>query len=259
MEGRNSFYIQSIDRAVKIIDVVAQSGHNGVKLAAVAESVGLNIATAYRIIKNLLEANYLTTRPDNSYILGSELVRLGELAGSKNNLIVFSHPILEKAAAESGQTAYLAMPDVKEHTIHYVDKVAHKGNIQLSAGIGEHNYSHSTANGKILMSAYPEESIRGIFSRIGMPKMTDKTISSVDKYLKELEKVRELGYAVDLEENEPNVVCVAAPVYSASGGIIASMSLSGIVGITMHGDLGKNIELVKKYAGQLSEKLGYRK
>ena len=259
MEGKSTFYIQSIDRALKIIDVIAEKEPDGIRLSAIAETLGLNIATTYRILRNLVEASYVAVKGDNAYILGPAFVRLGELAGSESNFTAYIHPLMEEAAGACGQTVYIAMLDVKDHTVVYMDKVAHRGTIQLSSGIGDHNYVHSTANGKILMSAYPDATVASILKRIGMPRLTEHTICSPEAYLKELRKVREDGYATDLEENEANVVCVAAPVFNAKGKIIASMSLSGIVGITMNGNRDEAIELVRTYAARLSEKMGYKK
>ena len=258
MEGKSTFYIQSIDRALNIINTVAESGHEGIRLALIAEKLQLNIATCYRIIKNLMEAEYISVKTDNAYILGPAFVRLGEMAGAENNLRIYCRPILEEAAAASGQTVYLAKMETKEHTIYYVDKVPHKGAIQLSSGIGQHNHVHSTANGKILMSVYTDDVIEAILQRTGMPQQTMKTITDPKAYLEEIHRVRTLGYAVDLEENEANVVCVAAPIYNAGNKVIASISLSGIVGITMNGNIEHNIELIKEYAGKLSRELGHR-
>ncbi len=258
MVGKSSFYIQSIDRAVKIIDVIAEHEPDGVKLAVIAEALELNIATAYRIVKNLVEAQYVDTTRDNSYILGSALIRLGGLAGSNQSLANFCRPILEEAAEVSGQTVYISMEDVNDHTIYYVEKVAHRGPIQLSSGVGHHNYVHSTANGKVLMSVYPDSTVRDILKRIGMPKLTERTITDPEVYLEELARMRATGYALDLEENETNVVCAAAPVFNAKGKIIASMSLSGIVGITIDGNMQKYIDLILEYAARVSAKMGYR-
>ncbi len=259
MEGKSSFYIQSIDRALKIIDVIADHEPDGVKLAVIADKLELNIATTYRIVKNLVEAQYVDTTRDNSYILGAAFIRLGELVGGAHSLANFCRPILEEAAEVSGQTGYLSLEDVNDHTIYYVDKVAHRGPIQLSSGVGHHNYVHSTANGKVMMSAYPDSEVRDILKRIGMPKLTERTITDPEEYLEQLTRVREDGYALDLEENETNVICVAAPVFNAKGKIIASMSLSGIVGITIDGNMQKYIDLILEYAARVSAKMGYRR
>jgi len=228
MSVSDKFYIQSINRALLIVDIIAKSGDAGLSLTALAEKSGLPVSTVYRILENLISWQYILEDEFGFYKLGFELITLGSIAGNNINLKNIAHPHIAKLGELTRETVYLAVLDEDNACAIYIDKIESKGNIKLAAGIGSRNRIHSTANGKILVSGLKNERIRELLSTAGMPALTESTITDTDTFLDEIDKVRTQGYAIDDIENEPGVRCVAAPILDDKNRIVGSVSLSGI-------------------------------
>ncbi len=116
---------------------------------------------------------------------------------------------------------------------------------------------HSTAIGKVLISEMTDEEVLAILELRGMEKKSPKTITNQKRYLKELEKVRTYGFAVDDEENSPGVRCIASPVYDAQGKIAAALGTSDTIIRLDENQLPKIVEMVKKSALQISNLIGF--
>ncbi len=252
MQPDEKFYIQSVNRALSLISAIAKSGRNGATLSELARA-GLPVSTAYRILRNLVAWRYVAEQEDGRYVLGSELIRLGEIARNNTEIVAAAREHLRQLAYDSGQTVYMTALDLSANDIYYVEKVRSRGTIQLAADVGTRNYIHSTANGKVLVSGFSNQRIVEILEKSGMPALTEKTLTTRQAFIEEVESVRESGYALDLEENEKNVVCVASPVYGRDGRIVASISVSGIKNVTLTRDLDREISLVTRAAAVISE------
>lgn len=255
----DKFFIQSINRALTIVDAIAKSKDTGMTLTEISEKVDLHISTVYRILQNLTAWNYVKEEEDGRYILGFELITLGNIAKENVGLRSVAHPYLMELGELSKETIYLAILDEVNYTVMYIDKIDNKGNIRLAAGVGTRNQIHSTANGKILVSGFSDEKIKDILSNTGMKANTDHTITNPEKFISEIRKVREQGYAVDNLENEPGVACVAAPICDYRKKVIGSVSISGISSsVTPEAIENKYKMLVMEATGKISRELGFR-
>jgi len=256
----DKFYIQSINRALTIVDVIGKSSDAGLTLTTISNQTKLHISTVYRILQNLISWNYVKEGEGGIYTLGYELITLGNIAKENIGIRNVAHQFLEELGDSTKETIYLAILDEINDQVMYIDKIDSKGNIKLAAGIGSRNSIHSTANGKVLVSAYSDERIKSMLAASGMPTHTDSTITDVETYLNEVRKVREEGYAIDNLENEPGVRCVAAPIYDYRKKIIASISLSGISSaITLETIEDKYKQMVIETTEKISKELGFRK
>lgn len=254
MQPTDKLYIQSINRALSLVKAISE-GDGGLTLSELARP-DLPISTAYRILRNLVAWQYVEEREDGRYMLGSELMRLGNLAQKNIDIIGTAHKHLRALGVACEQTVYLAMLDISGYSIYYADKIPATGTIQLSAETGTRHPIHSTANGKVLVSSHTNDQIRAILSASGMVARTPKTITIPETFLKEVESMRKLGYAIDDEENEKNVVCIAAPVY-CNNEIAASISVSGIKNATMPADLKEITQMLQHTAKIVSELISY--
>ena len=254
MSPDDKFYIQSINRAMAITEEVARAGRDGTALMKISKQTELPPSTVYRILCNLQAWDYVI-EVDDKYRLGPNLMRLGNLANYSIDLVSIAHEELVRLGEITGQTVYMSRFDRHAMEICYIDKINAHGPIQLSSEIGSRNMLHATANGKIFMSALPEEEVRRILSSAGMPKLTDHTITDPDKYFRELKEVRSHGIAFDYEENEKNVYCVAAPVWDAYGSVAASISVSGVQSLCTEDEISKWCEMVADTADSLSSRL----
>lgn len=258
MSPNDKFYVQSINRALALVDTVAGHNRQGITATQLAEETGLPVCTVYRLVMNLLAWNYLAERDNGKYFLGFELSYLGDLVQRETHLVSLARPFLVELGLLTGQTIYLAVLDRNSGYIIYADKVISSGSIQLSAQIGSRNHIHSTANGKALVSGLPEAQVRELLRLSGLPPLTPATIIDPEQYLAEIERVRQQGYALDLEENEAKVVCIAAPIRNQDGEIIASVSISGVSGVTLTAEPREMASLAMETAGKVSRQLGYK-
>lgn len=257
MSSSDKFYIQSINRALKIVDIISKSGEAGLSLTSISSKAALPISTAYRIVENLVSWQYVQEDESGIYKLGLELITLGSIAGSSLDLKNTAHQYLAELGDLTMETIYLAVLDEDNANVMYIDKIDSKGNIKLAAGIGSRNPIHSTANGKILTSGLSNERIKELLSISGMPAKTDSTITDIDIFLDEINKTRAHGYAIDDIENEPGVRCIAAPVLDYKNKIIGSISLSGISSSVTHEIIEQKYKyLVRETAQKISKKLG---
>lgn len=222
------FRVQSIDRAFSIIDAVSVHAPEGITLTEIAAETGLHISTAYRIAQNLLCWQYLREGVDGRYQLGWQFLHLGSKLQTSTSLITVANPYLHALGNATGQTIYLTiLTDNGKHVL-YLDKVESKGAIQLISGVGTKNRVYSTAAGKALLSNWPPDRILALLQEFGMKPLTPKTITSPEVFLNEVKKTAERGYALDMGENENNVICIAAPIRDCLGNNIAAVSLSGV-------------------------------
>lgn len=260
LSSSDKFFIQSINRALTIIDVIAKSGQSGLTLTTISERIELPISTVYRILQNLVAWQYVKEDENGIYTLGFELITLGNIA--KNNIAIrnVSHRYIAELGDITGETVYLSILDESKAEVMYIDKIDSKGNIKLAAGIGSRNDIHTTANGKVLISQFSDEKIKSVLKKAGMPSHTEFTITDIDSFLEEINKVRTEGYAVDNLENEPGVRCVAAPILDYRKKIVGSISLSGVASTITLEDIEKKYKsLVMHTAEKVSNELGFRR
>ena len=129
----------------------------------------------------------------------------------------------------------------------------------MASRIGMRNYAHSCAVGKVLLAFLPDSEVEGIIAQKGLPRLTKHTIVRPRELKQHLAHVRTQGYAVDDEENEEGIRCVAAPVRNDRGEVVAAISISGpSVRLTEERVHGKLKKQGMKSALEISEKLGYK-
>jgi IclR family KDG regulon transcriptional repressor len=255
----DKFYIQSINRALSLVELIGKSGDEGISLTNLSKASGMAVSTVYRILCNLLSWQYVQEDENGRFRLGFELIALGNAASSSIELKSTAHPYLVELGNQTSETIYLAVLDEERADVMYIDKIESKGNIKLAAGIGSRNCIHSTANGKALVSGFTDDYIRKLISISGMPALTESTITNPEDLIKEINQVRLHGYAIDNIENEPGVRCVAAPIFDSRSRIAGSISLSGIsTSVTIELVEQKYKALIMQTAHDISRKMGYR-
>ena len=211
--------VQSVTRALDILEAIDGAGGE-LALIDIAAASGLPTPTIHRLVRTLVDRGYLRQLPDRRYALGSRLIPLGSTAltafGSR------SAPELRRLVSELGETANLATLDGDQ--VVYVGQVPSPHAMRMFTDLGRHVPAHCRATGKALLSQLPDEQIRTILRRTGMPAFTPCTITSPDELLTQLATVRERGWAVDEGELEEGVVCLAVPVPSSIASLAVSIS-----------------------------------
>jgi IclR family acetate operon transcriptional repressor len=212
--------VQTVTRAFELLDRIADNG-DPVTVSALATESGLPLPTVHRLLKTLVALGYVRQLPSRRYALGPRLIRLGENAGRA--LGAAAHPFLAELVDSTGETANLAMRE--SDLVVYVAQVPSRHAMRMFTEIGRRVLPHCTGVGKALLSKLSDDEVKAIVQRVGMPALTDRTITDLDALLADLELIRARGWAEDNGEQEIGVRCLAVPVVGT--GIAAALSVSG--------------------------------
>jgi len=226
--SKPSNLVQTIERVSSLLDILGQSPQ-GISIRELSARIKLPKGTTHRLLSSLSYFGYV--RQDSktrNYFLGFKLVELGNLLLSQLDLRREAEPFLRDLAERIKETVHMVFLDRGE--IVYIDKVELDHNpsgLRMASRIGLRNPAHSSAVGKVLLSHLPEEELNGLIKEKGLPKRTENTITDFIQLKEHLKAVRTQGYAVDDEENEKGIRCVAAPIYNEVGRAVAAVSISG--------------------------------
>jgi len=235
--------------------VAAES--EGLSNAEISRKLQIPKSSASYILRTLEKQAYLNRDPDTGkYRVGLKILSLSRGALSGIDVREVALPIMRHLMEKTNLTCHLAILDGPEAV--YIEKVEPQGFIRMDTWVGRRMRVHATSVGKALVAHIPEERLQKILADRGMEKRTPKTITTVPRLLKELEKVRSQGYAIDDEENNVGARCLGAPVFNQSGGIEASVGLSGTTNQVNAHSMPRIIEALKDAARHISMQLGYR-
>ncbi len=217
-----SSLVQSVDRALSVLTVLARSGESGV--SDIARELGVHKSTVFRLVATL-EAHDLVEQHSErgKYRLGVGILRLAGATSAGLDVVQEARPIERQLAARTGETVNLAI--LSETGALYIDQIAGPSALQPHNWVGQHVPLHATSNGKVLLSELPSEEVAVHLPRL--KAFTAHTVTSRGELRQQLLAVQRLGYAVVVDELEVGLTAIAAPVRDAHGDIIASLSVSG--------------------------------
>lgn len=250
LTAENSAYpLRAVDRVCDILDILANAT-DGASLSEVAESAGLPKSSTFRYLTALEARRYVERDPESgSYRLG--VAFRPQNTRAIDQLTDLARPALEKLRDQLRETTNLGVLDgaFVVHTV--VAESPHM--MRLAARVGERGHVHATALGKVMCATLPEDRVHSILAAAGMPRFTDATIVDPDEYLRELEKVRSDGYALDDAENQPSGRCVAVAIDGL--GFPAGVSVSAPADRLPLENVDKVVRQLRKLARSLSRQL----
>lgn len=248
--------IQSLDRALKILDLFDEYTTE-LKITEISARMELHKSTVHSLLRTLQLHGYIDQNGETGkYKLGLKLLEKGQLLLQGMDIRAVARKHLTALSALTGQTTHLVIPDGKEGV--YIDKVeGEKAAIRYSK-IGRRVPLHSSAVGKILTAFRKPEEMEELLRNYVFKEHTPATIRDKEAFLRELEQVRNSGYAVDNQENEPGVKCGAAPIRDHSGAVIAAVSISTLVSAVDEELFRQYVDRLGEEADQISKLLGYR-
>lgn len=258
---RPSNIVQSIERVSIILDVLSEYPQ-GLSLGHLSAETGLNKGTAHRLVSSLVFLDYVRQDAETKrYSLGFKLVELGNRLLNQIDLRTEARPFLMELAERTKETVHLVILDRFE--VLYIDKVeaaVQPTGLRMVSMLGSRIPAHCSSVGKVLLAEMPEENVKEMAQKRGLPRRTKNTITGLSKLLKHLKLVKKNGYALDDEENEIGVRCVGAPVRNQQGEVIAAISVSvpaiRIEALMLQTEFK---EWVMQTALKISEKLGYQR
>ncbi|GAA3724798.1 IclR family transcriptional regulator [Streptomyces tremellae] len=237
--------VQSLERAFDLLERMADAGGE-VGLSELSASSGLPLPTIHRLMRTLVACGYVRQQANRRYALGPRLIRLGESASRL--LGTWARPYLARLVDETGETANMALLDGDE--VVYVAQVPSRHSMRMFTEVGRRVLPHSTGVGKALLAHLPGEEVRELLARTGMPAATERTITTPDRFLAALDEVRAAGYAVDDNEQEVGVRCLAVPIPGSP--TAAAISISGPAGRVTESATDRIVPVLKEVAAALS-------
>src|SRR5579871_1162413 len=246
----------AVERALAMLEAVAQEP-DGLSNAEISRKLQIPKSSASYILRTLERQAYLNRDSDSGkYRVGLKILSLSRGALSGIDVREVALPIMRHLMEKTNLTCHLAILDGPEAV--YIEKVEPQGFIRMDTWVGRRMRVHATSVGKSLVAHIPRERLERILAESGMEKRTPKTITTLPRFLKELEKVRAQGCAVDDEENNMGARCVGAPIFDQSGNAEASLGLSGTTNQVNAHTMPRILEALKDAARHISMQLGYR-
>lgn len=222
-EAGRSATVQSVDRALLVMEILAALGQAGV--TEIAAKLGVHKSTVSRLISVLEARGFVEQVAERGpYRLGFAIVRLARSTNARLDLVKQSQAACDALAADSGETTNVAILD-GDRIVNVAEAIGPSG-IALHTWIGQSCPAHATSSGKVLLAALPADDLRGRLAA-QLESFTDGTVSRRADLEAELRVVRERGWASVREELEVGLNAVAAPVYDADAEVVAALSVSG--------------------------------
>ncbi|HEY0266993.1 MAG TPA: IclR family transcriptional regulator [Rhizomicrobium sp.] len=242
---------QTLVRGLDVLDAISRGATS---LGILAETLNLNRSTTHRLAATLVEQRYLSFTPRVGYALGPKLLELGYMARDQMSLPRIARDHIEILAAGTGDTVHLGVLD--DTRALYLDKIPGRRRVEIRSRIGDRHPLRSTGLGKALILDLGETRWRELYeaeNRDG--KHYDVTLSA---WLKRMREYAKFGYALDLEENEDRIRCVAAPVRDATEAIIGAISVSSAAQYMDDDRMKALAEEVRIAARAISRDMGWR-
>lgn len=243
--------VQSVERSLDVLEALAaEPGEFGV--SDLAERTGLPLPTIHRLLVSLVDRGFARQDPlTRKYSLGTKMLRLGDAAGRLWG--TWFHPYLAELSELSGETTNLAV--LEQGFVVYVAQVPSRHRVRMFTEVGNRVLPHSAAVGKVLLAHRPREVAEQIIDTCGLPRRTEHTITDRDAFFEELDRVLKRGYALDNEEEEIGVRCVAVPVQIGVGDSIRAVSVSGPASRMTHEQCERLVPEMRRVAANASASL----
>lgn len=255
----NTDIINSVDRALDILLILYRE-QKEMGVTEIANGLGVYKSTVYRTLATLENKGFVQQNPENGkYWLGIKLYAIGMLVGEKMPLKEIIQPYAKELSERFGEVVNVSILDTTTYeypkTILIIKEEKQGQMLTVRPSLGSISDPHTAAVGKCLL-AYSDDETVGKMKCADFNGTTDTSIKNWEQLCGELEKVKEKGYALDNEEAEAGLTCVAAPILGKNNEAIAAISVSGPTSrINAPGMFDKILDGVKETAAKISKKL----
>lgn len=251
--GESAPSVQSVDRAVAILEILARDGEAGV--TEVARELDVHKSTASRLLAALGRRELVTQDTvRGKFRLGTGIVRLAGAASARLDVVQEGRPVSRALAQQVGETVNLAILSGRDAL--YLDQAAGPAALSPHNWAGRRIPLHATSDGKVLLAWLPEDEL-GASLVPPLARFTERTITALDEFSQALAEVRRRGFATAVDELEAGLTAIAAPVRNAEGTVIASISASGPSFRIPAGRVPALAAAVRGAADEISRRLGW--
>ena len=250
--------ISSIDRALDILILFHTEGKE-LGVTEIGSALGLYKSTVYRTLATLEKRGFVQQNTENGkYWLGIKIYALGMAVGEKMHLKRIIQPYAKRLSEKFNEVVNVSVLDTTSEkfprSVLILKEEIPSQVLKMTPGIGSSNICYNSATGKVLLAFSPKETSERCKEE-EIIQSTEKTIKSWDKLFNEIECIRAKGYAIDNEEQEIGLTCIAAPILDRNKMIVAAISLSGPTSRVNSRDFEEIVNEVKKVAAEVSELL----
>lgn len=216
--------VQSVDRALQVLELLARRGEAGV--TELASDIGVHKSTVSRLLAALEDRELVEQAFERGkYRLGFGILRLANAVSGRLDVTQQGREVCERLALEVGETVNIAV--LRSEYVVNVDQARGPAAVSTHNWVGELTPLHATSSGKVLLAFMAADARRDLLAVAGLRRFTEHTITSVEGLEAQLRDVPQNGYVVSLEELEDGLNAVAAPIRDHIGGVIAALSVSG--------------------------------
>ena len=256
---KSDYSIQTVSNALRLLESFCGDDELGV--SELSRRLNLHKNNVFRLLATLEQAGFVEQSASSErYRLGARCLELGNAYARGHTLLRRARPVLEALAGELSESAHLGV--LRDFEVLHLDGAQPEQLVLGASRVGRRLPAHCTALGKVLLGG-SDEPTRATYDRMvvlahGLELRTVMTITDRDKLFEHLRSVAAQGFALDLEECVSGLHCAAAPVFDATGRVVAALSLSGPSFRLLEGVLYRDVvPVLTNAAARLSEELGY--
>jgi DNA-binding IclR family transcriptional regulator len=247
--------INSVDKAITVLNCFSKQ-EPILGVGNISKMTGYTPSVVSRMLSTLESRGVVEKAPGHGrYQMGYRIYFWGILSRINNNLVKLAQPFMEELRDKCGEEVSLYIVVDNHRTC--LQRVPSKHGIAMTGSIGDRMPLHAGASGQVLLAYMDQKRRQEIIENKTMETYTDKTLVNPIELSAKLDKIREQGYGISLEEREPGAYSIVAPVRDVSGRVIASLSLAGPVYRLDETSLETHTERVRATAGLISRKVGF--
>lgn len=239
---KDKYILQSVANAFDIIDLLTK--HEELSIQEIADEMGLSRSSVFRLLCTM-ESRYFVRRSEGTnYRLGLKLTDIGSVVHNRMEIVSVAHRHMCELAQAVAESVNLTILDDDTH-IRFADRVTISRSIPAQTWVGATLPTHLSAGGKILLTFSQPGVLEHYISKAQFHPVTETSILTSAQLCAEVEEIRENGYAIDNEEAEEGLYCIAAPIFGSEQAAIAAISVTGPVA-----RMKKNQDMILPYLKQ---------
>jgi len=252
-----AYTVKALVKALRILECLAEDDQPSYTLTELSRRLHLHVSTVHRLMVNLVRQGFVELDPaSGGYQLGFQVLRMGLRVLDRLDYRRVAHPLLRELNQKTQETVHLAI--LQGDQAISIEKFGSPQPVALDARLGGQMPLHCTGVGKVLLAYQSEEMLTKLAKSPGLQRLTPRTVTTLPQLKKELERIRERGYAVDNEEAVDGLRCVAAPLFDHTGRAVAAFSVAGPATRLTQERILEIALLVCETSREISCRLGFR-
>lgn len=248
----DKYLLQSVFNTLEVLDLLSK--HDEIGATEISKELKLGKASVFRMLYTLERKEFVIKTKLAKYKLGIKFAHYGGIVLDRLDIIAIIRPFLEKLRDKHNETTHMAILD-DDYNIIFMAKELSNSSIQMNSRIGGKMPAYCTATGKALIAQLSDEELNNAIDTFDFKNCTDTGVKNKEQLYKEIERIRQNGYAENLEESEAGLTCFAASIKDITGKCLSAISVSGPTA-RMLKNKEALIKSVIETAADISQKLG---